>query len=64
MAFRNKAFEKGTPLQIHFYARGSSRTTSARTKLSPSSAPTPQKNPNAWVVHTGMARVYSGERRL
>lgn len=58
-ALRNKAFEKGTPLQIHFYGRqlqNDKRQDEAFAVFRQNA----QKNPNAWVVHTGMARVYSG----
>jgi hypothetical protein len=59
LALRNKAFEKGTPLQIHFYARQlqSDKRQDEAFAVFRTNA---QKNPNAWVVHTGMARVYSG----
>jgi hypothetical protein len=59
LAFRNKAFEKGTPLQIHFYARQlqNDKRQDEAFAVFRSNA---QKNPNAWVVHTGMARVYCG----
>jgi len=58
-AVRNKAFEKGTPLQIHFYARQlqNEKRQDEAFAIFRSNA---QKNPNAWVVHTGMARVYCG----
>lgn len=59
LALRNKAFEKGTPLQIHLYARGlqNEKRQDEAFAIFRSNA---QKNPNLWVVHTGMARVYSG----
>lgn len=59
LALRNKAFEKGTPLQIHFYARqlqNDKRQDEAFAVFRTNA----QKNPNTWVVHTGLARVYSG----
>ena len=59
LALRNKAFEKGTPLQIHFYGRqlqNDKRQDDAFAVFRSNA----QKNPNAWVVHTGMARVYCG----
>jgi hypothetical protein len=59
MAVRSKAFEKGTALQVHFYARGlqnDKRQDEAFAIFRSNAA----KYPNAWVVHTGMARVYSG----
>ena len=59
LALRNKAFEKGTPLQIHFYGRQlqQDKRQDEAFAVFRSNA---QKNPNVWVVHTGMARVYSG----
>ena len=59
VALRNKAFEKGTPLQVHMYARGlqNEKRQDEAFAVFRSNA---QKNPNVWVVHTGMARVYSG----
>ncbi len=59
LALRNKAFEKGTPLQIHFYARQlqNDKRQDEAFAVFRSNA---QKNPKAWVVHTGMARVYCG----
>ena len=59
IAVRNKAFERGTALQIHFYARGlqADKRQDEAFAIFRSNA---QKFPNAWVVHTGMARVYSG----
>jgi len=59
IALRNKAFEKGTPLQIHFYGRQlqNDKRQDEAFAIFRSNA---QKFPNAWVVHTGMARVYSG----
>ena len=58
-AVRNKAFEKGTALQIHFYARGlqNDKRQDEAFAIFRSNA---QRFPNAWVVHTGLARVYSG----
>jgi len=59
LALRNKAFEKGTPLQIHFYGRqlqNDKRQDEAFAVFRANA----QKNPNAWIAHTGMARVYSG----
>jgi tetratricopeptide (TPR) repeat protein len=58
-AVRNKAFERGTALQVHMYARGlqNDKRQDEAFAIFRSNA---QKNPNAWVVHTGMARVYSG----
>jgi hypothetical protein len=57
--FRNKAFEKGTPLQVHLYARQlqNDKRQDEAFAIFRSNA---QKNPGAWVVHTGMARVYCG----
>jgi hypothetical protein len=59
MAVRNKAFERGTPLQVHLYARGlqADKRQDEAFAVFRSNA---QKFPNAWVTHTGMARVYSG----
>ena len=59
MAIRNKAFERGTPLQVHLYARGlqADKRQDEAFSIFRSNA---QKFPNAWVTHTGMARVYSG----
>ena len=59
LAVRNKAFEKGTPLQIHMYARGlqNDKRQNEAFAIFRSNG---QKNPNAWVVHTGMARVHCG----
>jgi len=59
LALRNKAFEKGTPLQVHFYARQlqADKRQEEAFAIFRSNA---QKNPSAWVVHTGMARVYCG----
>ena len=59
MAVRSKAFEKGTALQVHFYARGlqnDKRQDEAFAIFRSNAA----KYPSAWVVHTGMARVYCG----
>jgi len=58
-ALRNKAFEKGTALQVHFYARGlqGEKRQDEAFAVFRSNA---QKYPNVWVVHTGMARVYCG----
>jgi tetratricopeptide (TPR) repeat protein len=59
LALRTKAFERGTPLQIHFYGRqlqNDKRQDEAFAVFRKNA----QNNPNAWVVHTGMARVYSG----
>jgi len=59
LALRNKAFEKGTPLQIHFYGRqlqNDKRQEEAFAVFRTNA----QKNPSVWVVHTGMARVYCG----
>ena len=58
-ALRNKAFEKGTPLQIHFYGRQlqNDKRQDEAFAVYRSNA---QKFPNAWVVHTGLARVYCG----
>ncbi|HYN14268.1 MAG TPA: DUF2911 domain-containing protein [Terriglobales bacterium] len=59
LAFRNKAFEKGTPLQVHLYARQlqNDKRQDEAFAIFRSNA---QKNPSAWVVHTGLARVYCG----
>ncbi len=59
LAFRNKAFEKGTPLQVHLYAR-QLQTDKRQDEAFTIFRSNAQKNPNAWVVHTGMARVYCG----
>jgi len=58
-AVRNKAFEKGTALQVHFYARQlqADKRQEEAFAVFRSNA---QKFPGAWVVHTGMARVYCG----
>jgi len=58
-ALREKAFAKGTALQIHFYGRqlqNDKRQEEAFAVYRTNA----QRNPNAWVVHTGMARVYCG----
>jgi len=59
MAIRNKALERGAPLQVHLYARGlqADKRQDEAFAVFRSNA---QKFPNAWVTHTGMARVYSG----
>jgi tetratricopeptide (TPR) repeat protein len=59
LAIRNKAFEKGSALQVHMYARGlqNEKRQDEAFAVFRSNA---QKNPNAWVVHTGLARVYCG----
>jgi hypothetical protein len=59
LAFRNKAFEKGTPLQVHMYARGLQNEKRQDEAFAIFRA-NAQKYPTSWVVHTGMARVYSG----
>jgi hypothetical protein len=59
LAFRTKAFEKGTALQVHMYARGLQNEKRQDEAFAIFRA-NAQKNPNAWVVHTGMARVYCG----
>ena len=59
LALRNKAFEKGTPLQIHLYAR-QLQNDKQQDEAFAVFRTNAQKNPNAWIVHTGMARVYSG----
>jgi tetratricopeptide (TPR) repeat protein len=59
LAFRNQAFEKGTPLQVHLYAR-QLQTDKRQDEAFAIYRSNAQKNPNAWVVHTGMARVYCG----
>ena len=59
LALRNKAFEKGTPLQIHFYGR-QLQTDKRQEEAFAVFRSNAQKNPNVWVVHTGMARVYCG----
>jgi len=58
-AVRNKAFERGTALQVHFYGRQlqADKRQEEAFAVFRSNA---QKFPNAWVVHTGMARVYCG----
>ena len=59
LALRNKAFEKGTPLQVHLYARQlqNDKRQDEAFAIFRSNA---QKHPSAWVVHTGLARVYCG----
>jgi len=58
-ALRNKAFEKGTPLQIHFYGRQlqNDKRQEEAFAVFRSNA---RNHPDVWVVHTGMARVYCG----
>ena len=54
------AFEKAQPLQLHLYARG----LQAQKKQQEAFAifrKNAQQHPDLWFVHTGMARVYSGE---
>jgi hypothetical protein len=57
-AIRAKAFEMGTPLQVHFYGRQlqAEKRQDEAFAIFRSNA---QKHPDAWVVHTGMARIYS-----
>jgi Protein of unknown function (DUF2911) len=58
LAVRNKAFEKGTPLQIHMYAR-QLQTDKRQDEAFAIYRANTQKYPSSWVVHIGMARVYS-----
>ncbi|HXZ81326.1 MAG TPA: DUF2911 domain-containing protein [Terriglobales bacterium] len=55
-----KAFEKGSPLQIHGYARqlqGENKQDEAFAIFRSNA----QKHPDQWFTHVGLARVYSGQ---
>lgn len=60
VAFRDKAIEKGSALQLYFYARQlqSEKKPEEAFALFRSNA---KKYPDFWTSHVGMARVYSGQ---
>lgn len=60
---QSAALEKAQPLQLHIYARGlqqQHRQAEAFAIFKQNAA----KHPDLWFVHTGMARVYSGEGKF
>lgn len=60
VAFRNKALEKGSALQLYFYGRqlqGDKKQDEALAVFRSNA----KKFPNYWTSHVGMARVYSAQ---
>lgn len=54
------ALEKAQPLQLHLYARGLQQQKKQQEAFA-IFRKNAQQHPDLWFVHTGMARVYSGE---
>ncbi len=54
------AFERAQPLQLHIYARGLQQQHRQQEAFA-IFRKNAQQHPDLWFVHTGMARVYSGE---
>jgi tetratricopeptide (TPR) repeat protein len=60
VAFRNKALEKGSALQLYFYGRqlqGDKKQDEAFAQYRSNA----KKYPDDWTSHLGLARVYSGQ---
>jgi len=57
---RNRALTMANAIQLHGYAR-QLQINGKQAKRLPFTATMPRKNPDQWIVHAGLARMYSAQ---